>query len=238
MWNALLDNLAQTAANHPDVVMASSLAAEDMLLTHAIHEAGVSVAIFTLDTGRLHPDTLAMIDRVREHYGIQIDRRTPDADAVAAHVQAHGEFAFYESLELRKACCDIRKVVPLRRALSGRSAWITGQRRAQAVSRGQLELREDDSVFGLIKYNPLAAWEEADVWREIHARGIPYNPLHDAGYPSIGCDPCTRPIRPGEDPRAGRWWWELADQKECGLHAGNLGGRQTIPIRPIADASA
>lgn len=221
LWHELQARLAGIAASHPDAVLASSLAAEDMLLTHAIFGGGVPLGVFSLDTGRLHAETLAMLDTVDEHYGREIEVWRPDATAVAAHVAEHGAYAFYESVALRKACCQIRKVEPLKRALAGRSAWITGQRREQAVTRGELPFDEHDPVFGLHKFNPLAAWTEADVWLAIRELGIPYNPLHDQGYPSIGCEPCTRAIRPGEDLRAGRWWWESSDSKECGLHAGN-----------------
>ncbi|WP_253207305.1 phosphoadenylyl-sulfate reductase [Verticiella alkaliphila] len=233
MWQRLLDTVTDAARRHPDLAFASSLAAEDMVLTHAIAQSGATVHVFTLDTGRLPDETLAMIPRVRERYGLALDVVHPDADAVEAHVQAHGAFAFYESLALRKACCGIRKVEPLRRALAGRSAWMTGQRREQAVSRTELALEEHDETFGLYKFNPLAEWSEADVWRAIREFDIPYNPLHDKGYPSIGCDPCTRAVRPGEDPRAGRWWWESSDSKECGLHAGNLvhADGQAQPLR-------
>lgn len=231
MWQNLVQVLTSAVHEHPDLVLANSLGAEDMVITHAIYEAGLPISVFILDTGRLHTETVSLIDQVEQRYGIQIERFYPDEEAVAEYVGQHGAFAFYESLELRKRCCEIRKVLPLRRALAGRSAWITGQRREQAATRSGLSLREDDTVFGLVKFNPLVEWTEADVWREIRARDVLYNPLHDAGYPSIGCDPCTRPIRPGEDPRAGRWWWEQADQKECGLHAGNLGR-----VHPIAVA--
>jgi len=220
-WEALRDTLADIARRHPDAVLASSLAAEDMVLTHAIFQGGLPLSVFTLDTGRLHAETLAMLPRVEARYGRAVAVWRPDPQAVAAHVDAHGAHAFYESVELRKACCQIRKVEPLRRALAGRGAWLTGQRRGQAATRGELPEAEDDAVFGLRKYNPLAAWSEAEVWHLIRTLDIPYNPLHDQGYPSIGCDPCTRAIRPGEDVRAGRWWWEQANSKECGLHAGN-----------------
>lgn len=231
MWQALIQTLTDAVRAHPDIALATSFAAEDMVITQAAHEAGLPIAVFTLDTGRLHVETLGMVERLRHHYGLVVEVFQPDPAAVTAHVAAHGAFAFYESLALRKACCGIRKVEPLRRALAGRSAWITGQRREQAVSRSALAVREDDGTFGLVKFNPLADWAEADVWQEIRRREIPYNPLHDAGYPSIGCDPCTRPVRAGEDPRAGRWWWEQADQKECGLHAGNLGRVSAIGNR-------
>lgn len=233
MWQRLLDTVTDAARRYPDLAFASSLAAEDMVLTHAIAQSGAPVHVFTLDTGRLPDETLALIPRVRERYGLALDVIHPDAAAVEAHVQAHGAFAFYESLALRKACCGIRKVEPLRRALAGHSAWMTGQRREQAVSRTELALEEHDETFGLYKFNPLAEWSEADVWRAIREFDIPYNALHDKGYPSIGCEPCTRAVRPGEDPRAGRWWWESSDSKECGLHAGNLAHAdgQAQPLR-------
>jgi phosphoadenosine phosphosulfate reductase len=233
MWQQLLDTLGNAAQRYPDVVLASSLAAEDMVLTHAIAQAGLPIRIFTLDTGRLHDETLALVPRIKARYGIEIDLVKPDAAAVQQHVDEHGAFAFYESIELRKACCGIRKVEPLRRALSGKSAWITGQRREQAVSREELAAEEHDAVFGLIKFNPLVSWSLHDVWRTIREFDIPYNALHDKGYPSIGCEPCTRAVREGEDPRAGRWWWESADSKECGLHAGNLA---SAPLRFVPPA--
>ncbi|WP_251863171.1 phosphoadenylyl-sulfate reductase [Achromobacter sp. Marseille-Q4962] len=229
-WTRLLASLRGISERHPDAALASSLAAEDMVLTHAIFDAGLDLQVFTLDTGRLHAETLGVLDAVRARYGREITVYRPDAAAVQAHVAAHGAYAFYESVELRKACCQIRKVEPLRRALAGRGAWITGQRRAQSATRGELALEEDDPVFGLRKFNPLAEWSEDEVWTVIRGLGIPYNPLHDQGYPSIGCEPCTRAIRPGEDVRAGRWWWESSDSKECGLHAGN----RVISIAPAA----
>jgi len=233
MWEQLLDTLDSAVQRYPGVVLASSLAAEDMVLTHAIAQAGLPIRIFTLDTGRLHDETLALVPRIRERYGLDVELVRPDAAAVRRHVDEHGAFAFYESIDLRKACCGIRKVEPLRRALSGKSAWITGQRREQAVSREELAAEEQDTVFGLVKFNPLVAWSLQDVWQAIREFDIPYNPLHDKGYPSIGCEPCTRAVREGEDPRAGRWWWESADSKECGLHAGNLA---SAPLRFVPPA--
>ncbi len=229
-WSELLDRLGGIARAHADVALASSLAAEDMVLTHAILDGGLPIEIFTLDTGRLNAETVAMIDRIAGRYGRAIGVVRPDPAAVEEYVAAHGPNAFYESVDLRKACCEIRKVAPLRRVLAGRSAWITGQRREQAVTRGELPLDEPDPVFGLHKYNPLALWTQEEVWAAIRALDIPYNPLHDRGYPSIGCEPCTRAIRPGEDLRAGRWWWESSDSKECGLHAGNL---SAIPVSVV-----
>lgn len=220
-WRELNLTLADIRRRYPDAALASSLAAEDMVLTHALYAAGSDLEVFTLDTGRLHAETLGVLDAVRERYGREVTVYRPDAEAVARHVAEHGAYAFYESVELRKACCGIRKVEPLKRALAGRGAWITGQRRAQSTTRGELPLEERDETFGLYKFNPLAEWSEEEVWSLIRAFCIPYNPLHDQGYPSIGCEPCTRAVRPGEDLRAGRWWWESSDSKECGLHAGN-----------------
>lgn len=220
-WLTLVERLSDIALRHPDAALASSLAAEDMVLTHAIYSSALPLEIFTLDTGRLHRETLDLQDRIQQVYGRRPSVYRPQPQAVKTHVAQHGEFAFYDSLALRKACCHIRKVEPLQRALAGRSAWITGQRRAQATTRGELPLEERDAAFGLQKFNPLADWSEADVWAVLRGLDVPYNPLHDRGYPSIGCEPCTRAIKPGEDLRAGRWWWESSESKECGLHAGN-----------------
>ncbi|MFA5489369.1 MAG: phosphoadenylyl-sulfate reductase [Candidimonas sp.] len=233
-WTLLRERLADIARRHPDAALASSLAAEDMLLTHAIFSDGLALEVFSLDTGRLHDETLAMLDVVAARYGRRITVFQPRADAVTAHVETHGAYAFYESVALRKACCGIRKVEPLRRALAGRSAWITGQRREQASTRAILREEEQDPVFDLRKFNPLASWTEADVWSVIRTLEIPYNPLHDRGYPSIGCEPCTRAVRKGEDARAGRWWWEKTDSKECGLHAGNPGVANALPVHFVA----
>ncbi len=228
LWHALQTQLAAIASQHPDAVFASSLAAEDMLLAHAIFEADLPIQVFTLDTGRLHPETIAMVDKIAERYGVDILVVRPDAARVRAHVEQHGAFAFYESIELRKACCGIRKVEPLRRVLQGRSAWLTGQHRDQSVTRNALAEAEYDAVFGLQKYNPLASWSSEQVWSAIRAFDIPYNPLHDEGFPSIGCEPCTRAVRPNEDARAGRWWWEQSASKECGLHEGNFKTVSTV----------
>jgi phosphoadenosine phosphosulfate reductase len=221
--NALIDAIA---ARHGNVKLASSLAAEDMLLTHAILSRGVRIGIFSLNTGRLHAETVGMIDRVRERYGYEIEQFHPQPQAVEAYVAEHGLNAFYESVDLRKRCCEIRKVEPLNRALSGVDAWVTGQRREQSVTRAELNEEERDAARGIAKYNPLADWTEAEVWAYLAKYDVPFNPLHARGYPSIGCEPCTRAIRPGEDSRAGRWWWESRDTKECGLHI--------TPIAPIA----
>ncbi|HEY2606244.1 phosphoadenylyl-sulfate reductase [Paraburkholderia sp. RL18-103-BIB-C] len=213
--DALLDSIA---ARHANVKLASSLAAEDMLLTHAILSRGVKIGIFSLNTGRLHAETLGMLDRVKERYGYEIEQFHPQAAAVEEYVGSHGLNAFYESVDLRKRCCEIRKVEPLNRALSDVGAWVTGQRREQSVTRAELHEEEHDAARNIAKFNPLTDWTEAEVWDYLKAFDVPVNPLHARGYPSIGCEPCTRAIRPGEDSRAGRWWWESRDTKECGLH--------------------
>ena len=201
--------------------LASSLSAEDMVLTDVIARLGLNIDIFTLQTGRLHPDTVAMIARTEARYGLTIHQFEPEADALADFVATHGLNGFYESLEARKACCGVRKLEPLGRALRGYDAWVTGQRREQALTRTQLDEREEDTAHDLVKYNPLAAWSWTDVLAYAEQFQVPLNPLHARGYVSIGCDPCTRAIRPGEHARDGRWWWENADSKECGLHQNN-----------------
>jgi len=236
-WEALVSRLRAAARDYPEIAFASSLAAEDMVVTHAILDNALPVAVFTLDTGRLHAETLELIGAIQRRYGREIEIWRPDAQAVKKHVDEHGAYAFYESIALRKECCNIRKVEPLRRALAGRGAWVTGQRREQSVTRNTLAEEEYDSVFGLRKYNPLASWSHDEVWQATRLFDIPYNRLHDQGYPSIGCEPCTRAIKPGEDLRAGRWWWESASSKECGLHAGNLpAGSRISPVKEGAQA--
>jgi len=220
--DVLQSRLSEIAAGFGNVAFASSLGAEDMIVTDAILTSRLSIAIFTLDTGRLPRETVELLDRMRQRYSHQIEVYRPDADEVAGYVSAHGVNAFYESVDLRKGCCHIRKVKPLARALAGRDAWITGLRRTQSVTRTELPLREFDTGHGLVKFNPLADWSEEEVWAYIRDRDVPYNALHGRGYPSIGCDPCTRAIRPGEDIRAGRWWWESRDNKECGIHVSPL----------------
>ncbi|MES2832697.1 MAG: phosphoadenylyl-sulfate reductase [Pseudomonadota bacterium] len=210
--------LSRIAAEFTPAVFASSLAAEDMVLTDLILKAGLPIGIFTLETGRLHAETLAMLGRINATYGYDVTPFRPDPAAVEAYVASNGLNAFYDSIDMRKECCRIRKVEPLNRALAGKRAWITGQRRAQSTTRAGLDVQEQDDAHGMVKFNPLADWSEDDVWQYIRANDVPYNPLHDKGYPSIGCEPCTRAIQPGEDIRAGRWWWENPDSKECGLH--------------------
>lgn len=210
--------LSEIAERYAPAALASSLQAEDMVVTDAIHRLRLPIGIFVLDTGRLHEDTLALIPAIRDRYGLEVQVYEPQAAAVVNYVYFYGRDAFYGSPELRRKCCDIRKVEPLARALAGRRAWISGQRREQASNRAQLPEHEFDAVHGLEKFNPLAAWTEAEVWEYIRAHDVPYNRLYDQGYRSIGCAPCTRPVLPGEEVRAGRWWWENTDTKECGLH--------------------
>jgi phosphoadenosine phosphosulfate reductase len=229
--------LARIANDYSPAVFASSLAAEDMVLTDLILQAKLPIRVFTLQTGRLHEETLAVLDAVSAHYGVDIEQYQPDPAAVETYVNTHGLNAFYENIELRKACCQIRKVEPLNRALAGNKAWITGQRRAQSSTRNDLAVQEDDAAHGMQKFNPLADWSEDDVWHYIRSNGVPYNALHDRGYPSIGCEPCTRAIQPGEDIRAGRWWWESADQKECGLHVVTNSDGTTRLVRASAQAN-
>ena len=213
-----LATLERVAEEFSPAVFASSLAAEDMVLTDLILKAGLPIGIFSLETGRLHKETLGMVERVQERYGYEIALYRPVQADVDAYVEKKGMNAFYDSVELRKECCQIRKVEPLGRALSGKKSWVTGQRRAQSATRSDLSVQEYDGSHSMEKFNPLADWSEQEVWEYIRANDVPYNPLHDQGFPSIGCEPCTRAIQPGEDVRAGRWWWENPDSKECGLH--------------------
>jgi len=210
--------LQDGARAHPGtIVQTTSLGAEDMVVTDLIARHRLPVAVATLDTGMLHAETLALLPAIRARYGIEIERWTPREESVVHFVRTHGERAMYASIELRKACCGLRKVEPLGRLLSGRSAWVTGLRREQSGQRGTLEQVQVDDA-GRAKLNPLADWTQADVWHYIERHDVPYNELHDRYYPSIGCAPCTRAVAVGEDIRAGRWWWEDEAAKECGLH--------------------
>lgn len=210
--------LVMIMGGHENIKFASSLAPEDMVLLDIIRHQDWPIQVFTLETGRLNAETLELLEAVESHYDYTIERYTPEPDAVANYVAQHGENAFYDSIEMRKLCCGIRKVEPLNRALSGADAWLTGQRREQSVTRGELKFEEFDEARGIAKYNPLFDWTEAEVWAYLDEHQVPVNALHEKGYPSIGCEPCTRPVKVGEDVRAGRWWWENADSKECGLH--------------------
>jgi len=210
--------LARAADANPDaIVQASSLGAEDQVITDLIARDQLPISVATLDTGKLHAETLALVDAIRERYGINVERHRPEHEAVVAFVGRYGDDAMRRSIELRKACCALRKVEPLGRMLAGRSAWITGLRREQSADRAAVEVEGTDSE-GRTKLSPLAEWTWGDVWHYLELNDVPYNALHDSFYPSIGCAPCTRAVALGEDFRAGRWWWEQEGAKECGLH--------------------
>jgi phosphoadenosine phosphosulfate reductase len=203
--------------------LASSLSMEDQVIVDVIARLRLNnIEIFTLNTGRLHSETLAVIDANKIRYGLAMTLYGPQIEVVLDYVNNHGENAFYESIELRKKCCNIRKIEPLRRALADREGWITGQRREQGITRIELLTEEFDSTHQLRKFNPLANWTMQDISDYILHHNVPINTLHAKNYPSIGCEPCTRAIKPNEDQRAGRWWWENANSKECGLHSSTV----------------
>ncbi len=214
---AILD--AALDAFHPHLAFACSLGLEDVALVDLVARRERRPRIFMLDTGRLNPETHDTLARLRERYGLPIEVYCPRPEAVRALVAAKGPDSFYRSLEDRMECCRIRKVEPLGRALAGASAWLTGLRRDQGVTREDLRPFQWDPANGRVRVSPLAHWTLDQVWAYVRSRGVPYNPLHDQGYPSIGCAPCTRAVEPGEDARSGRWWWERPEHKECGLHA-------------------
>jgi phosphoadenosine phosphosulfate reductase len=199
-------------------VFSTSFSTEDQVITHLIAQQQLPVTVFTLDTGRLFPETYSVWSRTLEFYGIGITAYYPDTNAIETFVQEKGPNAFYESIELRQNCCRIRKVEPLKRALAGKKLWITGLRREHSPERKNLNVLEWDAAKRILKYHPLLEWTTAAVKDFVNKNAIPYNPLHDKGFVSIGCAPCTRAAREGEDLRAGRWWWEDTSKKECGLH--------------------
>ncbi|MGO1233719.1 MAG: phosphoadenylyl-sulfate reductase [Marinobacter sp.] len=218
--------ILKAAFKRYDNIAISFSGAEDVVLIEMAHKLTNNLKVFTLDTGRLHPETYAFIERVRKHYGINIEVLFPDTAEVQNLVNEKGLFSFYE--EGHSECCGIRKVNPLKRKLAGVDAWITGQRKDQSPgTRNDVPVVQDDANFSgpdksLVKFNPLANWTSKDVWDYIRMTEAPYNELHEKGFVSIGCQPCTRPVLPGQHEREGRWWWEEATHKECGLHAGNL----------------
>jgi phosphoadenosine phosphosulfate reductase len=222
--------LQSAAVEHAGrIVQATSLGAEDMVITDLIARNHLGIAIGTLETGKLHDETVQLIGRLEEHYGLKVEIYRPVNKSVVHFVRDHGEKAMYQSIELRKQCCSIRKLEPLSRMLKDRTAWVTGLRREQSTNRGLVPFSETDD-HGRLKLNPLADWTWNDVWHYIATHQVPYNPLHDQFYPSIGCAPCTRAIAVGEDFRAGRWWWEDEKAKECGLHV-----KQEAPVSMIGD---
>lgn len=201
------------------ITQANSLAVEDMVITNALSQLGLAIDIFVLDTGKLHAETLAYLELVSRRYPhLTIRRFTPQSSALHHFAEQYDFSAIYQGLAARKACCYARKIEPLQRALNNYEAWITGQRREQAATRTQLATEEFDETHQLHKFNPLATWSQQHVWAYIQQHDLPINPLYSQGIPSIGCEPCTKPIRQEEDLRAGRWWWEHQDSKECGLH--------------------
>lgn len=200
------------------VAFASSLGAEDQVLTDLISCVVPSMRIFTIDTGRLPEETYDLLEQTHTRYGLSIEVLFPDPADIEPMVRRRGPNLFHRSSEDRKLCCHVRKVKPLERRLAGLEAWVTGLRRQQAVTRSDLQAVQWDEAHQLIKLNPLVEWTEDQIWDYIRSRNVPYSRLHDRGYPSIGCAPCTRAVAPGEDVRAGRWWWEQPEHKECGLH--------------------
>jgi len=220
--------LRQAAREYAQVVFANSLGAEDMVLTDLIAKHQPDIDMFSLDTGRLPQETYDLMQKVRNQYSVPLKVYYPDAAQLELYVAEHGVNGFYDSVENRKACCHVRKVEPLKRALVGTKSWITGMRREQAVTRDSLQASAFDADNGIQKFNPLLEWTNAEVWEYIKANDVPYNALHDQFYPSIGCAPCTRAITPGEDIRAGRWWWEDPQNKECGLHVG-----KSMPLKRV-----
>jgi phosphoadenosine phosphosulfate reductase len=220
--DVLLDAASRFAV---DKIAISFSGAEDVVLIDMAHKLGLNVGVFSLDTGRLHAETYRFIEDVRSHYGITIELLYPEAEAVQNLVREKGLFSFYK--DGHNECCSVRKIAPLRRKLETLDAWITGQRRDQSVTRTEVPHEQLDKAFStgshtVTKFNPLAGWSSADVWAYIRENEVPCNPLHDRGFVSIGCEPCTRAVGPHEHERAGRWWWEEATQKECGLHSQNV----------------
>ena len=210
--------LASAVRQYGKVVYSNSLGAEAMVLTDLIWTGVPEIDIFSIDTGRLHQETYDLLEKLEHRYRRRVRMVYPDSQSLEQLTAAQGSNGFYNSLEARLACCGVRKVAPFKRAIAGYSAWVTGVRREQSVSRARSGAVEWDGEYGLQKVSPLLDWSEEHVWQYIRARHLSYNSLHDRGYPSIGCQPCTRAIQPGESRRAGRWWWEQAESRECGLH--------------------
>jgi phosphoadenosine phosphosulfate reductase len=229
-----IERLTEAVGRHRPAVFTSSFGVEDMVVLDLIDRAALDVTVATLDTGRLHQETYELMDQATERYRRPLKVFAPQAAALEDFIGSEGFNSFYRSIELRKRCCEIRKTEPLARALRGRGLWITGLRREQSVTRAQLDVLARDDQHGLMKLNPLVDWLDDDVWAYVEENDVPTNPLHRRGFPSIGCAPCTRAVEPGEDARAGRWWWEQAETRECGLHMTPDGrlvrSRAPIPI--------
>ena len=225
--------LGRALAQHGRLVYANSLGAEAMVLTDIIWTHLPQIDVFSIDTGRLHEETYDLLERLQRRYQRTVRVVYPDAAALERLVARQGVNGFYHSVEARLECCRVRKVEPFRRAIAGFSAWITGVRREQSADRAHGRELEWDAEHGLFKLSPLLEWSEEDVWRYIKLRGLPYNPLHDRQFPSIGCSPCTRAIQPGESRRAGRWWWERAGSRECGLHPASSPRPTRVSALPV-----
>ena len=210
--------LQHAVAEFKNVCYANSLGSESIVLTDLIWEAVPQIEIFSIDTGRLYPETYDLIGRMQRRYGRTLTIYYPKTAELEGWVGENGINGFRDGLEQRRGCCDVRKVEPFRRAISGHSAWVTGIRRGQSASRALAAPVEWDGVYGLHKLSPLLEWSENEIWEYIRKKRLPYNALHDSGFPSIGCAPCTRAVQPGEEARSGRWWWERSDSRECGLH--------------------
>jgi len=213
-----ISQLRNAVAEFKNVCYANSLGSESVVLTDLIWESVPQIDIFSIDTGRLYPETYDLIERLQQRYGRALRIYYPKTSDLEGWVGENGINGFRAGLDQRRACCGIRKVEPFRRAIAGRAAWVTGIRRGQSASRALASPVEWDGQYGLHKVSPLLEWSENEIWDYIRKKRLPYNTLHDSGFPSIGCAPCTRAVQPGEDERAGRWWWERSDSRECGLH--------------------
>ncbi len=211
--------LRDAVAEYKNVTYANSLGSESIVLTDLIWSAVPDIEIFTVDTGRLYPQTYDLIERVQRHYDRRLQIYYPNAEAIETWVGKNGINGFREALDARRGCCTVRKIDPFRRAVSGKGAWVTGIRRGQSASRALAAPVEWDGNYGLHKISPLLDWTDGEIWDYIRRKRLPYNSLHDSGFPSIGCAPCTRAVAAGEEERAGRWWWERSDSRECGLHS-------------------
>ncbi|MEM9104852.1 MAG: phosphoadenylyl-sulfate reductase [Pseudomonadota bacterium] len=229
---SLGERLTSLTRGRRNPVFTTSLGLEDQVLTAALAETVPTVRIVTLETGRLFDETLALIAQTEERYGLTIERFRPDPEKLAGFVEQYGVNGFYESAEARHACCGVRKLEPLERALDGADLWITGLRRGQSGNRADVPFAEWDAHRGLLKANPLADWDIGTIRAFADAHAVPINPLHARGYPSIGCEPCTRAIKPGEYERAGRWWWENDEKRECGLHVPSATHQPASAIQP------
>ena len=226
-----ITRLRDAQAEYKNVCYANSLGAESMVLTELIWGSVPEIDIFSIDTGRMYPETYDLIERLQRRHGRTLKLYYPDATTLEDWVGTNGVNGFRNGVDARRGCCAVRKVGPFRRALMGKSAWVTGIRRGQSASRALAAPVEWDAEYGLHKVSPLLEWSEKEIWEYIRRKRLPYNPLHDAGFPSIGCAPCTRAVQPGDDERAGRWWWERADSRECGLHPRRQTPAHGVPKR-------